>query len=455
MTPNGPTQIPESFWRRDVVKQALKQRDMGTIFALLKGYGITQGQICQATGIDQPKLSRYKSGLQKVVRLEQFERIADGLHFPDQVRISLGLAPRESTVKESSQRSAVASLGGVGSEDREVSETYRRELLVTTLGLGPAMVSKLASGPDTARITMPEAQALRKLAEEITSTDKIQGGDKLARLTTDITVKAENWLNYGEYSYETGQELQLGIAQLASRTGWVNYDAGNQRKARYWYQQALHHAQLAGDIELEVGIYSTMSMQSAFVGRARESVQLAKRGQSQGAGTISSRFSSLISLREAAGWARQGNVREVKRVASLARKIYRPEGAENDPHWVRFFTPAELGGLEAAAFMWVGELGLAETKVLEAITLLDKEHVRNNIYWATLLAEIRAQRGDFSGAADQLRENVLPIAARITSTRTRQQIQRTCGLLRESGAYEGKEIYDQARAFGLYGVVDD
>jgi len=87
--------IPDAFWQRTDTTAALRSRNIGQFFALLRQYaGASQTQIGMACGMTQSKVSDIIRGIQQVESLAVFERIADGLRIPDPARITLGLAPR-------------------------------------------------------------------------------------------------------------------------------------------------------------------------------------------------------------------------------------------------------------------------------------------------------------------------------------------------------------------------
>ena len=89
--------VPASFWERREAIEALRSRDIGALFRLLRQYaGASQRQIAIACGMTQGKVSEtMKKGGRQVLTLEVFERIADGLGMPDVSRVALGIAPRE------------------------------------------------------------------------------------------------------------------------------------------------------------------------------------------------------------------------------------------------------------------------------------------------------------------------------------------------------------------------
>jgi hypothetical protein len=92
---NDPIVIPDSFWERSAVTEALRSRDMGRFFKLVTQYtGASQTRIGIACGMSQGKVSDIQRGTSEVRHLAVFEQIADGLELPDLARIDLGLAPR-------------------------------------------------------------------------------------------------------------------------------------------------------------------------------------------------------------------------------------------------------------------------------------------------------------------------------------------------------------------------
>ncbi|MEU0198737.1 MULTISPECIES: helix-turn-helix transcriptional regulator [unclassified Streptomyces] len=88
-----PIELPDWAWERAEVRQALRARDMGAVFRHAQQYaGASQARIATATGMTQARVSEIISGRREVARLDVYERIADGLHMPDDARHLLGLA---------------------------------------------------------------------------------------------------------------------------------------------------------------------------------------------------------------------------------------------------------------------------------------------------------------------------------------------------------------------------
>ena len=161
--------IPDSFWQREDTTTALRSHDMGRFFALLHQYtGASQTQIGIACVFSQGTVSDITRGVQKVEKLDVFERIADGLAMPNPARVNLGLAPRApSRPTTSAQVSArpipprderpqgetdVSHLLSLESEDRQEEDPVRRR---TFVGLtGATLLGAMLADPEGAASTV-------------------------------------------------------------------------------------------------------------------------------------------------------------------------------------------------------------------------------------------------------------------------------------------------------------
>ncbi len=87
--------VPEQFWERSETREALRARDAGALFQLVRRYaGASQTGLTMRTGIAKSEISAIMAGRRRVTSLERFESIADGLSMPDGARVQLGLAPQ-------------------------------------------------------------------------------------------------------------------------------------------------------------------------------------------------------------------------------------------------------------------------------------------------------------------------------------------------------------------------
>ncbi|HEX3779507.1 MAG TPA: helix-turn-helix transcriptional regulator [Pseudonocardiaceae bacterium] len=94
MADQGPIDVPLRDWRREDVRQALRDRDMSALLRTVQRYtGVSQTRLASATGLVQGRVSEILRGQRTVTSLDVFERLADGLGMPDEARVILGLAP--------------------------------------------------------------------------------------------------------------------------------------------------------------------------------------------------------------------------------------------------------------------------------------------------------------------------------------------------------------------------
>src|SRR5260370_2312098 len=87
-------EIPDSLWQRAETIDALRCRDMGRFFQLMRqSAGASQMQLAIAFNMSQTKISGIMPGIARVETLAVFQRVADGLNMPHHARIVLGLTP--------------------------------------------------------------------------------------------------------------------------------------------------------------------------------------------------------------------------------------------------------------------------------------------------------------------------------------------------------------------------
>src|SRR3989440_12014252 len=91
----GPLRLPDGFWTRQDVHEALSERDFGTLFRLVARYaGASQTQLAIAVGMTQGQVSTIMAGSRRGTAIEVAKRALDGLAAPDPARVALGPAAR-------------------------------------------------------------------------------------------------------------------------------------------------------------------------------------------------------------------------------------------------------------------------------------------------------------------------------------------------------------------------
>ena len=141
-------EIPATLWQRAAMTEALCNRDMGTVFRLVRQYaGASQTKLAIACGMTQGKISDIMRDVQRVTALEVFERIADGLNMPDPARTTLGLAPAMQPPAEDTSAGQLA---------------QRSAILIPPRDAPPAMGSLPVPGPSTVDLPGREEGPVRR-----------------------------------------------------------------------------------------------------------------------------------------------------------------------------------------------------------------------------------------------------------------------------------------------------
>jgi tetratricopeptide (TPR) repeat protein len=214
-----PPAIPPAFWERPDVCQALRRRDMSTLFRLLQQYlGLSQMRIGTAVGLGQGRMSEVINGIRKIRDVKVFERIAEGLDMPDHARVLLGLTPRQITAPP--PRSPSATSG----QDIELLRQ------ITAAGRIDATVVRVLQG---------ETDNIRLL-------DRRLGAPAVAGKLDAHIGQIETSLRY---SLRPGNREQLAraLADASALAGWQAIDMNRLPRAWAHFEHATAAAREAGD----------------------------------------------------------------------------------------------------------------------------------------------------------------------------------------------------------------
>jgi transcriptional regulator with XRE-family HTH domain len=154
MPPSGrdPVNVEPEFWQRENVTDALDALDIAQLFRLLRRYcGFSQTRIGTAVGMTQSSISIIVNRNKPVATLAVLQRIADGLDMPDECRMRLGLAPKET---DAVRRRTALGLGMLGALSPAALATLVRDAAAeafeftrkrAALGLGKHTLDHLTS----------------------------------------------------------------------------------------------------------------------------------------------------------------------------------------------------------------------------------------------------------------------------------------------------------------------
>ncbi|MEU1280652.1 tetratricopeptide repeat protein [Streptomyces sp. NPDC005805] len=386
-----------------------------------------------------------------------YERVF--LHmFPGRTLTDLGFSPREA-VRGRGRPAAPRPRGADGplpcclfppgggacrtdrdSDTDEESDVLRRAFM--TSGSAAVAAASLGLGGDSVpaqrrRVGAGEAEAVEEAVRRIRLLDDRHGADGLYRRAAQPLRAAYALLDSGVATRAaTAERLHAGAGELAISVGWLAHDSGRLGDARSHYAEALATARVAGDAALEAHAFCNTSFLARDAGRHREAVRTAQAGQQAARQVGSARLLSLLSLREAGGWAGLGDRAGCERSLARAHDHFARGPAEDDPEWMSFFAEPELEALQAQCWSALGEWARAACHARRAASLQDHRFTRNlALYRAELAADLaRAGVPDEAAAAG---DQVLALLEDVRSTRVLGMLADTAEVLRPHRAAPG------------------
>ncbi|NGO14969.1 hypothetical protein G5C60_47120 [Streptomyces sp. HC44] len=291
----------------------------------------------------------------------------------------------------------------------EESDVQRRAFMtggtatVAAASLGPLGFTfggtAAAEGRPVHRVGEAEAGALEEAVRQIRLLDDRHGADGLYRRAAAPLRAAYALLDAGATRRATAERLHAGAGELAISVGWLAHDSGRFGDARSHYAEALATARVAGDPGLEAHAFCNTSFLARDAGRPREAVRAAQAAQRAARPLGSARLLSLLSLREAGGWAGLADRTGCEQALARAQALYDRGPGDADPEWMSFYGAAELAGLEAQCWSTLGDWPRAAHHARRAARLQDPHFTRNIALYTAELADDLARAGHPDEAA--------------------------------------------------------
>ncbi|MDC0773901.1 hypothetical protein [Streptomyces sp. HD] len=309
--------------------------------------------------------------------------------------------------------------GQEGQEDMD-----RRDFLADGAGTALSLIP-LPAGRQTApgRIGCSDVRVVDRAVARIYSHDHDHGSASMRRAATEALHTAYGWLQDGRYTERTGMRLRSATGHLSIAAGWLDYDSGRPSDARSLYNEALAAARIADDAGLEAHAFGCLSLLAKASGRPREAVSAAQGAQSVARRYGSSRMLSLFAMREAGGWALLGDTSATDRAIVRAHRLYADGPREADPHWLEFYNPGELAGLEALARADLAQHERAAAGAEQAVLLHGEQFARNRaLYTADVAVQHALRERPEPEAAAEAAGRVLAYLPEVRSDRLLKQL---------------------------------
>ncbi|MDH6115675.1 tetratricopeptide (TPR) repeat protein [Kitasatospora sp. MAP12-15] len=283
----------------------------------------------------------------------------------------------------------------------------RRSLL---LSAGAALLAAVAQDTASASPALggDHLQAVLEAERALYAQDREHGSAELGRQAATALHTAHTWLRQGRYSEDMGRNLHSATGALSVAAGWLALDSGRIHDARSLYTEALASSRQAEDPGLEAHAFACLSLLAHATGRPREAVGTAQVAQRAAARLGSPRWSSLLAMREARGWALQGDRTLTEDALVRAYNLYSKGPSDSDPDWLEFYVPAELAGLESLCRADLGQHERACAGAEQAVLLFGADHTRNRSLYTADIALHHANKPnpDLDAATDAARRTL-------------------------------------------------
>jgi transcriptional regulator with XRE-family HTH domain len=403
-------------------RTAVATDDTGTLIRLMrKAAGWTQQELADRSGYSQATISRLERGVSRAARdIVILTDIAQALGVPS------------------------AALGVPGQSDqaaRILDDVERRDFLGGAASLAAAvLLPQDVATPG--RIDVDQVAqcwtALRRLYE----LDDRQGGGTVYQVAEGMALRLQEALRRGSYVPSVGRELQRVTATTMEHAGWLAYDAGWQQKARHWWLETCHLADLAAVSDARVTALASMALQASNIpGGGRETVKLAQAARATAGYRATPILLSLLAAREAVGHAQTGDHNAAVSNIGEARQWLDHGRRGDEPFWLDFWGPADLALHEMMVALGTGQSNLAETAARRALASVDAEaYPRNHTSYASHLSLVLIRRRQLDEAIAITSDAVQRVDAVHGSGRIVARLTRSVDLL-------GQQNYQPAKLF--------
>lgn len=394
-------------------RAAIASGEPGTAVRLIRqAVGWTQQDLANRSGYSQPTISRLERGASRAAR--------DTAVLTDLAE-ALGVPP--------------AALGVANSPDQRpiLDDVDRRDFLGGTVALAvTALLPQSVATPG--RIDADTLAQCWTALCRLFELDDRQGGGTVFQMAEEMARRLEDGLRRGTYESSVGRELQNVTATTMEHAGWLAYDAGRRHKARHWWLETCHLADLADIPEARVTALASMALQASDDpgGGGRETIALAQAARSTAGEDATPTLLSLLSAREAVGHARIGDRSAANSSLAEARRWLDHGRRGDEPLWLGFWGPADLAWHETRTALATGNGRSAELAARAALTSVDKDAFpRNHTLYTVRLGSVLTQLGQLDEAINITSEAIQGVYGVRGSRRVFSDLHRTVGLLEQ------------------------
>ncbi|MBV9139922.1 MAG: helix-turn-helix domain-containing protein [Pseudonocardiales bacterium] len=384
----------------------------GALICLFRdALGWTQQDLADRSGYSQATISRIERGITRAVR--------DTVVLTD-IAVALGVPP------------TVLGIASIPDQRSILENVERRELL--SGGAGLAVAALLPQNVVTpGRIEATDVTQCWTALRRLYQLDHRHGGGTVYQLSEEMARRLQDAVRRGSYPPAVGDELRKVTAATMEHAGWLAFDAGWQEKARLWWLETCHFAQVNEVPEIRVTALVTMALQANDAGDGREAVELIQTARKVATqDQIHFPLLSLLAAREAVGHAKIGDRRAAAAALGQAHQWLGRGRRGDEPFWLDFWGPADLAAHEKSVALATRQGKAAEVAARTALASVDATAFpRNYTSYTASLGLVLAQRSQLDEAISVTTEAIQAVHAGHGSGRIVTRLHRTLDLLEQ------------------------
>lgn len=303
--------------------------------------GLSQMTLANLTGYSQAHISRWlhSKGNPEGVTAARLHRFVEGLGIPWSLLGLVDPSKRGPHRQDGQPDNAVA---------EEATDPMRRRTLVVTtpLAMGATVLTPAAGELWRGRLGAVHARYLQQTARQLIEQNFRLGGDMLFTQAATQFETAYGKLRAGEYAASAESKLFGATGELARITAWIAHDAGLERDARYYFNEALLAARLSGNRQLAMKTYYSMSVQADESGHPDEARHLVRAARQAAKGWAPNRLLSLLTCAEARAAAGMNDTAVAQALLARARTLLETNSTDGFTEVFFFYNATELTTVE-------------------------------------------------------------------------------------------------------------
>jgi hypothetical protein len=307
----------------------------------------------------------------------------------------------------------------------------------------PAHVLPLSPTGSTGAVGTTHLLELRAGLNVLFELDAAYGGSDVRSLAVRHLSRVRRIINTGNYPDTIGRQLRLLSGEIAEHCGWLYYDADKQEAAKQAYGEALTTATMLRDTNLEILVFSSMSLQACHEGRPRDGLDLARAAQDRATRLGSPVLQSLIAAREARALTLLADDTSAgRRMSDAMRLIDRTGRGRPSPEWAAFHGPAELDYAQGLLLTEFGHHQAATGFLRAALAHQEANYGRNRALYRMTFARSLIGAGEVDEGAAQAVGSLSDLEE-VESGRVMRRLNEVVGALRAVDAVSAREATEE------------